>query len=173
MNFFLWFDHRTEAHLSASSFTQNFTRKPRTNSGGRSLSNMPDTLMSITGVNPASLRYVVTTLSHPTRELWRIWATPGCYTGSVVCVCVHIHTRACTHTFCFSSSLFLCLSFEHRKRKERRSEGAKMRESSQTSTPAATTAVSHRVFGCFCECMRVCVRARVCVCVCVLPGRVC
>ena len=42
-----------------------------------------------------------------------------------------------------------------------------MRESSQTSTPAATTAESHRVFGCFCECVSEHLYACVCVCVCV------
>lgn len=37
-----------------------------------SLTNIHDTLELITGVNPASFRYVVTTFSHPTWELWRI-----------------------------------------------------------------------------------------------------
>lgn len=85
-------------------------------------------------------------------------------TQDVLCVQTHVHT----HTLCFFSSLFFCRSFEQRHTGKGRNKRVRewRWESSQTSTPAATTAVSHRVFGCFCECVCVCEHLWMCVCVC-------
>lgn len=52
--------------------------------------NIRDTLVLGAGANPTSLRYSVTTLSHPTREFWQIFATAGCHRMQ--------HTRTQTYT---------------------------------------------------------------------------
>lgn len=70
-----------------------FSRGGRCDSGSDFLEgqmNIRDALVLGAGANPTGLRYSVTTLSHPTREFWQIFATAGCHR-------MH-HTRTQTYT---------------------------------------------------------------------------
>ena len=86
-------------------------------------------------------------------------------TQDVFCAHTHTYTHTHTHTdtFCFFPSLFPVIHLNRdtqEKGREQEQWGRRRWEPAQTATPAATTAVSHRVFGCFCECLRTCVCAR-------------
>lgn len=133
-----------------------FSRGRRCDSGSDFLEgqmNIRDALVLGAGANPTSLRYSVTTFSHPTREFWQIFATAGCHRMH------HTRTQTCTHFSLLSPFFFKQTGNGGNKR------GSET-ETAQTPTPAATTAVSHHVFRCFCECAHANVCARSCVCVC-------